>query len=95
MLGGVLVALSKVAQEDQMLSQGLCEHCDYTGNICVILYNYSKKDFIFKKGLKVAQLILEQIHTPSILEVHHLKQSSTRGSNAFGSSDKTFKVKLE
>lgn len=58
---------------------------DYTGNIGVILFNHSDEDFIVMKGDRVAQLILEVIMTPDVIEVDDLDQTD-RGSNGFGST---------
>jgi dUTP pyrophosphatase len=58
---------------------------DYRGVVFVLLFNYSDKDFqsasgpsslrtlaqspIVEEGERIAQLILERIHTPDVLEV--------------------------
>jgi deoxyuridine 5'-triphosphate nucleotidohydrolase len=39
---------------------------DYRGNVGVILFNHSDKDFEVKKGDRVAQMILERITTPEV-----------------------------
>ncbi|CAI5467995.1 unnamed protein product [Closterium sp. Yama58-4] len=58
---------------------------DYRGNVGVILFNHSDKDFSVKVGDRVAQLILERIVTPDVVEVEELDET-TRGAGGFGST---------
>ena len=58
---------------------------DYRGPVGVILFNHSDQDFVVKAGDRVAQLILERIVTPDVMEVEDL-ESTTRGSGGFGST---------
>src|SRR5665647_484398 len=44
----------------------------YRGEICVVLFNHSNYDLEIKTGDLIAQLILEKISTPEILEVDEL-----------------------
>ncbi len=61
---------------------------DYRGEIKVKLYNISDKEFQFAKGDKVAQLIVEVILTPPVMETTvELMQQSDRGTRGFGSSN--------
>ncbi len=59
---------------------------DYRGNIGVILFNHSDKDFVVKKGDRIAQLIFEVIWKPFIREVGSLDKTA-RGKGGFGSTD--------
>ncbi|CAI5495669.1 unnamed protein product, partial [Closterium sp. Naga37s-1] len=58
---------------------------DYRGNVGVILFNHSDNDFPVKVGDRVAQLILERIMTPDVVEVEELDET-TRGAGGFGST---------
>jgi dUTP pyrophosphatase len=58
---------------------------DYRGAVGVILFNFSDKDFEVKKGDRVAQMILERIATPPIMEVDELSDTK-RGAGGFGST---------
>ncbi|OVA04039.1 DeoxyUTP pyrophosphatase [Macleaya cordata] len=58
---------------------------DYRGPVGVILFNHSDVDFEVKLGDRVAQLIIEKIMTPDVLEVEDL-DSTVRGSGGFGST---------
>ncbi|XP_016177828.2 deoxyuridine 5'-triphosphate nucleotidohydrolase, partial [Arachis ipaensis] len=59
---------------------------DYRGPVGVILFNHSDVDFEVKVGDRVAQLILEKIVTPDVVEVEDL-DSTVRGEGGFGSTD--------
>lgn len=58
---------------------------DYTGNICVLLFNHSENDFVVKRGDRIAQLICEMCLYPDLYEVENI-QTTARGSGGFGSS---------
>ncbi|MGV0951482.1 MAG: dUTP diphosphatase, partial [Azonexus sp.] len=59
---------------------------DYRGNVQILLFNHGKKDYIVKKGDRIAQLLLERIEHPPIQTVEDLPET-TRGMNGFGSTD--------
>ncbi len=58
---------------------------DYRGPLGVVLFNFNDADFVVKRGDRVAQLILECIQTPPVLEVASL-DSTDRGHGGFGST---------
>ena len=45
---------------------------DYRGPVGVILFNHSDVDFEVKVGDRIAQLIIEKIVTPNVMEVEDL-----------------------
>ncbi len=57
----------------------------YRGEIGVILINLGKERFEIKKGDKIAQLLIQKIESPKILEVTDLSETS-RGVGGFGST---------
>lgn len=59
---------------------------DYRGPVAVVLFNHSDTDFNIKEGDRIAQLILEKIVTPEVVEVDSL-DSTERGADGFGSTD--------
>jgi dUTP pyrophosphatase len=61
---------------------------DYRGPVGVILFNFGKDDFEIKQGDRIAQLILEQILMPEIVEVGKDEKlpETERGAAGFGST---------
>ncbi|XP_072991917.1 deoxyuridine 5'-triphosphate nucleotidohydrolase [Typha latifolia] len=58
---------------------------DYRGPVGVILFNFSDADFEVKRGDRIAQMIIERIMTPEVVEVEDL-DSTVRGDGGFGST---------
>lgn len=42
---------------------------DYRGNVGVVLFNLSKSDYEVHHGDRIAQLVVERIRTPALVEV--------------------------
>lgn len=49
------------------------------------MFNHGDNDLEVKKGDRVAQLVLERIYTPEVMEVQVLEES-IRGEGGFGST---------
>lgn len=61
---------------------------DYRGHVQVVLFNHSPTEaFVVNPGDRVAQLVLEQISIPAVVEVSDLA-ASVRGVAGFGSTGK-------
>lgn len=58
---------------------------DYRGEICVILINHSKVDFVINKGMRIAQMIIAKHEHAEIKIVENLDET-LRGSGGFGST---------
>lgn len=60
----------------------------YIGEVKVILFNTGDTCFNIKEGDRIAQLIVEKISYPSMIEYHDISdlESSSRGTLSFGSS---------
>ncbi|XP_059098371.1 uncharacterized protein LOC131892582 [Tigriopus californicus] len=59
---------------------------DYRGELQVLLYNLSQAKLCIRPGDRIAQLILEYICLPQIVETQSLP-ATTRGSGGFGSTN--------
>lgn len=56
---------------------------DYRGEVGVILINHGNKDFVYKKGDRIAQLIFSKVIKPKFEIVEQIN-TTTRGSGGFG-----------
>lgn len=58
---------------------------DYRGPVGVVLFNHADEDLVVEVGDRVAQLVLERIVIPEVLEVDELDETE-RGAGGFGST---------
>ncbi|KAI2635940.1 deoxyuridine 5'-triphosphate nucleotidohydrolase [Xylaria nigripes] len=58
---------------------------DYRGQVKILLFNHGDVDFSIAAGDRIAQLIIERIYTPEVVEVAELEES-VRGAGGFGST---------
>lgn len=62
---------------------------DYRGEVKVVLFNHSEKDFEIKAGDRIAQLVLERIVNAEISVITQEELDNTdRGEGGFGSTGK-------
>jgi len=59
---------------------------DYRGSVGVVLFNHSDVDYVVRCGDRVAQLIIEKIETPDLVQVEKIDDATERGSGGFGST---------
>ena len=59
---------------------------DYTGEIKVVMFNHSDKTCHIKQGDRIAQLLLECVKTPEVVEIKEQRKTS-RGKKGFGSTN--------
>lgn len=57
----------------------------YRGEICIILINHGKEEFVVTKGMKIAQMVVKPIYDINIEEVKEL-DNTERGQGGFGST---------
>jgi dUTP pyrophosphatase len=58
---------------------------DYRGELQVILINLSDQEFVINRGDRIAQLVIQTVCQPSIVEVESL-DNTERGEGGFGST---------
>ncbi|MEF9934983.1 MAG: dUTP diphosphatase [Clostridium sp.] len=58
---------------------------DYRGEINLIMINFGTEDFTIKRGDRVAQMVINKIKTPDIIEVEELDDTE-RAAGGFGST---------
>jgi dUTP pyrophosphatase len=83
---GVLISKSGLNMKHSVQSDGLIDS-DYTGSICVKLYNHGSKAVEIKKGQKISQIVILPIITPELDEVDRMEDTE-RGNGGFGSTGK-------
>jgi dUTP pyrophosphatase len=81
---GRIASRSGLTRKQIEASAGVIDR-DYTGNLGIVLFNHSPKDFEIKRGDRVAQLICEKIESPTLEEVDELEDTE-RGESGFGST---------
>ncbi len=60
---------------------------DYRGEIKVILFNFGEKDFVIKRGDRIAQMVLSKVYRVVLNSTDELNGSS-RGDGGFGHTGK-------
>ena len=60
---------------------------DYRGEIKVIMMNFSKEDFVIKRGDRIAQLVVSKVYRAG-LKIENSLNESKRGSGGFGHTGK-------
>lgn len=58
---------------------------NYRGEVCVILENRGKEEFLVEQHMRIAQLVIAPVLRPQIVESSELTDSS-RGEKGFGST---------
>lgn len=58
---------------------------EYTGEVCVIMFNHSDTDIEIKDGMKVCQMVISPVWRADFNVVNELEETE-RGANGFGSS---------
>jgi dUTP pyrophosphatase len=61
---------------------------DYRGEICAVLVNNGKQDFVINPGDRIAQAVIAKYEVTDWQEVEKLDETE-RGSDGFGSTGKT------
>lgn len=56
---------------------------DYRGEVCVILGNIGSEDFVVRRGMRIAQMVIAPVTRATVQEVRVLGESG-RGTGGFG-----------
>lgn len=56
---------------------------DYRGIIAIIMVNFGKKSFVVERGMRIAQMIIQEVVMANIEVVENLDETS-RSTNGFG-----------
>lgn len=58
----------------------------YRGEVRVVLVNHSKESLMFTYGDRIAQLLIQKVETPVLIDVESFASTTDRGADGFGSS---------
>jgi len=78
---------SGIANRRHIKTVGGVFDTEYRGEYLIGLYNFGKEPQSFSAGDKIAQLLIQKIEHPEIVEVEELDET-TRGEGRFGSTGK-------
>lgn len=81
---GMIKSKSGLNVKNGLTAEGVID-CGYTGSIVVKLYNHSQYERHFKKGDKIAQIVVMPISTEGLELVNELEDTE-RGTGGFGST---------
>lgn len=82
---GLVWDKSGVSHKGGLKTLGGVIDAGYRGEVMVGLYNTSDQPYTFAAGNKVAQILIQKVEQPEIVEVDELDET-TRGTGAFGST---------
>lgn len=74
-----------IANKRHLKTVGGVFDTDYRGEYLIGLYNFGTEPQLFAVGDKIAQLLIQKIEHPEIIEIDEL-DTTTRGDGAFGST---------
>ena len=84
---GLIWDKSGLSHKNGLKTLGGVIDAGYRGEVKVGMINLANETYVFEKGHKVAQMIIQKIESPDIEEVTELSDSS-RGTGGFGSTGK-------
>jgi len=56
---------------------------DYRGEVCVIMGNMGREDFVVQRGMRIAQMVIAPVTQAEVIEVDELDETQ-RGEGGFG-----------
>lgn len=84
---GLVWDKSGIAQKYGLKTLGGVVDAGYRGEVLVGVANLSQSPYTFEKGHKIAQMLIQKIENPEIVEVSELSET-VRGEGGFGSTGK-------
>lgn len=85
---GLVWDKSGIGIKEGMKTLGGVIDSGYRGEILVGMVNLSEKEYVFEKGHKVAQMIIQKKEDVVIEEAKELDENTSRGKSGFGSTGK-------
>jgi dUTP pyrophosphatase len=84
---GLVWDKSGISHKQGVKTTGGVIDAGYRGEICIGLVNLSSESVTFEKGHKIAQILIQKVEHPKIIEATELSDS-VRGEKGFGSTGK-------
>lgn len=84
---GLIWDKSGIAIKEGLKTMGGVIDSGYRGEVMVGMLNTSKKSYTFEAGHKVAQMLIQKIESPELVEADSLEETK-RGKGGFGSTGK-------
>lgn len=81
---GYIKSKSGLMANKGILTDGTIDE-GYTGQIGVVLFNFSDEDVVFEKGDKIAQLVVQPVLYPGMIITDELPETE-RGGDGWGST---------
>jgi dUTP pyrophosphatase len=82
---GLIWDKSGLASKNGIKTMGGVVDSGYRGEIKIVIINLSDTDYEIKKGEKIAQMLIQKVENPEIIEVENLDETQ-RGEGGFGST---------
>lgn len=82
---GMVKSKSGLNVNNDIQSEGVVD-TGYTGSVVVKLYNHGSSSYLFKKGDKISQLVITEIHPDNEMEEVEELEETERGDGGFGST---------
>jgi len=82
---GLIWDKSGLAGKNEIKTMGGVVDSSYRGEIGVILKNLSTREYKIKIGDKIAQMLIQKVSSPELIEVDNLDKTE-RGEGGFGST---------
>lgn len=82
---GLIWDKSGVSHKGGLKTLGGVIDAGYRGEVMVGIFNTSSEEYTFAAGNKVAQILIQKVEHPELIEVDDL-EDTTRGAGAFGST---------
>lgn len=84
---GLLWDKSRLSQKFGLKNLGGVVDAGYRGEVMVGIVNLGSEDYTFEAGDKVAQMLIQKVESPEVVEATELEETA-RGIGGFGSTGK-------
>jgi|APSaa5957512535_1039671.scaffolds.fasta_scaffold29933_1 dUTP pyrophosphatase len=83
---GLIWDKSGLAAKQGLTALGGVIDSGYRGEIKIIIYNTNDQDYQIEAGQKIAQMLIQKIESPQLVQTTDFDQDTSRGEGGFGST---------